>query len=143
MKCERVSSGLLAYMDGRAKPAERVEVEHHLASCAACRERLAEFRGIWGVLDEVPAIEPSFGFDARVRERVATEPRPRPRFAFFLEPRLAFAAALLIAMTVWVAKMPMSNPGTPLAPVASQQEDFNAIKDLGVLENFDVLTKFD
>jgi anti-sigma factor RsiW len=144
MKCEDVSKGLMAYMDRRANPAERNEVEEHLAGCAACRTRATEFREVWNVLNEVPAVEPSFGFDARVRQLVAAEPRRRRWFGFFvLEPRLAFAAVLLIALTVWVARMPTSNPGTTSAVAASQQEDFNAIKDLGVLENFDVLTKFD
>ena len=144
MKCEDAGNKLMAYMDRRANPAERNEVDEHLAGCAACRTRLAEFREIWNVLDEVPAVEPSFGFDARVRQRVAAQPQPRRWFAWLgLEPRFAFAALLLIALTVWVAKIPKSNPGTTATAVANQQEDFNAIKDLGVLENFDVLTKFD
>jgi anti-sigma factor RsiW len=144
MKCEDIGMELMAYIDGSVKPAERVRVEEHLAGCVACRTRVSEYRGVWDILDQMPAIEPSFGFDARVRERVAAEPRRRPWFGFLREPRLAFAAVLLVAMTVWVARMPNRSPG-PATPVAvvSQQEDFNAIKDLGVLENLDVLTKFD
>jgi anti-sigma factor RsiW len=144
MKCEDVEMELMAYMDGRAKPADQIQVEEHLAGCATCRTRVAEFRGVWGVLDEMPGVEPSFGFDARVRARVAAEPRPRPWFGFFLEPRLAVAAVLLVAMTVWVARIPTNRSvSTPAVAVVSQQEDFNAIKDLGVLENLDVLTTFD
>jgi anti-sigma factor RsiW len=144
MKCEDVSNELMTYMDSRANPVERIKVEEHLADCAVCRTRVAEFRAIWNVMDEVPAVEPSFGFDARVRQRIAAEPRPRRWFGFLvLEPRLAFAAVLLIALTVWVAKMPTGNSVPPATVAPSQQEDFNAIKDLDVLENFDVLTKFD
>ena len=75
MKCEEVSKELIAYLDRRANSAERREVEEHLAGCAACRTRAEEFRRVWSVLDELPAIEPSFGFDARVRQRVAAEPQ--------------------------------------------------------------------
>ncbi len=143
--CEDISKGLIAYLDQRANPAERRDVEDHLVGCAACRTRAEEFRRVSSVLDEMPAIEPSLGFNARVRQRVAAEPR-RSWFGWF-EPqaRFAFSAALLIAMTVWIVKLPASNPVTP-SPIAvspSSDQDFDAIKDLGVLENYDVLTKFD
>lgn len=142
MKCEKVSQELIAYLDGRMDSAERRETEEHLAGCAACRGRAEEFRRVWSVMDEVPVIEPSFGFDARVRQRVAAEPR-RGWVAWFApQARLAFSAVLLIALTVWVAKRPPSNPGTP-STTASTEQDFNAIKDLGVLENYDVVTKMD
>jgi anti-sigma factor RsiW len=142
MKCERVSQELIAYLDGRMGSAERRETEEHLRGCPACRGRAEELRRIWSAMDEVPVIEPSFGFDARVRQRVAAEPR-RGWFAWFApQARLAFSAVLLIALTVWVAKRPASNPGT-LRTAATTEQDFNAIKDLGVLENYDVVTKMD
>ncbi|MGA3293726.1 MAG: zf-HC2 domain-containing protein [Candidatus Acidiferrales bacterium] len=143
MKCEDVSKGLIAYLDGRVADAERSRVEKHLAGCATCRTRAEEFRKVWTMLDEVPAVEPSFGFDARVRQRVAAEPRLRWYGWFVPAPRIAFAAALLIALMVWVARIPLTNPGAPPTVAAIQQEDFNAIKDLGVLENYDVVTKMD
>jgi anti-sigma factor RsiW len=145
MKCEEISNELIAYLDHRLDSAERREVEDHLANCAACRARADEFRQVWKVMDEVPAIEPSLGFDARIRQRVAAEPR-RTWFHWVVpQPRLALAAVLLIALTVWVAKLPPGNSGSPamLGSAASSEQDFNAIKDLGVLENYDVVTKMD
>ncbi len=144
MKCEDIGKGLIAYLDRRASSADRRVIEEHLAGCAACRKRAEEYRKVWMALDEVPAIEPSFAFDARVRQRVAAEPQ-RHWFGWFVpQARLAFSAALLLALTVWLAKLPPSNPVMPGATAQAQEEqDFNAIKDLGVLENYDVLTKFD
>jgi len=145
MKCEDVSNNLIAYLDMRMDSVERREVEDHLANCAACRTRAEEFRGISNLLGEMPAIEPSMGFDARIRQRVAAEPR-RTWFQWLIpQPRLALAAVLLIALTIWVEKLPPSNTGTlgPNTTTASSDQDFDAIKDLGVLENYDVLTKFD
>ena len=143
MKCEKVAQELTAYLDGRMDPTERRETEEHLAGCAACRERAEELHRVWSVLEEVPVIEPSFGFDARVRQRVAAEAE-RSWFAWFApQTRLAFSAILLIALTVWIAKRPPSNLGTPRTTGASTEQDFNAIKDLGVLENYDIVTKMD
>jgi len=145
MKCEEISKELVAYLDRRANSAERRAVEEHLASCGACRARAEDFRKLWGVLDEMPVIEPSLGFDARVRARASAEPRLRWFGWLVPQPRLAFSMALLLALSAWMARLPR-NPapnGTAAQAEQASQEDFNAIKDLPVLENYDVLTKFD
>jgi anti-sigma factor RsiW len=143
MKCEEVSKELIGYLDRRANSAERKQVEEHLIDCAACRTRAEGFRNVWTVLEEVPAIEPSFGFDARVRQRVAAEPRPEWFRWLVPQPRLAFAMALLFALSVWIAKFPTHNMNATSATVANESEQFQAIKDLPVLDNYEVLTKFD
>jgi anti-sigma factor RsiW len=146
--CEDISSVLIAYIDQKASSAERSDVEEHLAGCAACRTRVEEFGRVGSVLDELPAVEPSFGFDARVRQRVAAEPRPS-RFGWFApQARFAFSAALLVALAVWVVRLPSSRPvATPPAPMtastAPADQDFDAVKDLGVLEDYDLVTNMD
>jgi anti-sigma factor RsiW len=142
MKCEDVSNQLIAYLDRRANSAERLEVEEHLAGCAACRTRAEEFRKLWTVLDEVPLVEPSAAFDAKVRQRIASEPQ-RSWFARLVpQPRLAFSVALLLALSVWLAGRPQDRPAS-FANAPSEEEQFQMIDHLGVLENFDVLTKSD
>jgi anti-sigma factor RsiW len=138
MKCEDVSKNLIAYLDRRTNSADRGEIEAHLSSCPACWTRAEEFRRLWVVMDAVPGIEPSFAFDAKVRERIAAEPRLRWFGWLVPQPRIAFSMALLAALSIWMAKMPPSDLGS-----AGKGQDFEAIKDLGVLENYDVLTKFD
>lgn len=144
MKCEDVSKELIAYLDRRANSAERMEVEDHLAGCAGCRKRAEEFRKVWNVLDEMPIEEPSLGFDARIRQRIADEPRPSWFRWFVPQPRLALSMALLVALCVWVSRLPRdySTTATMPAPVTEQQQ-YQVIENLGVLENYDVLSKFD
>jgi anti-sigma factor RsiW len=142
-KCEDVSKQLIAYLDRRANSADRHEVEEHLASCSACHARAEEFQKLWGALDALPAVEPSLGFDARLRSRIAEEPRTRWFGWLALQPRLAFAMAMLLALSVWMGNMPRANSGSESVTAATEQQDFEAIKDLGVLENYDVLSKFD
>lgn len=138
-KCEEVSKQLIAYLDRRANSADRHEVEEHLAACSTCHQRAEDFRKLWGVLDEVPLVEPSLGFDARIRARIAEEPRRGWLGWLVPQPRLAFAMTLLLALSVWMAYLPREGN----AVGTEQQQDFEAIKDLGVLENYDVLSKFD
>ncbi len=141
MKCEEVSKELIAYLDRRANSAERLEVEEHLLGCESCRMRAAEFRKLWSVLDEVPVEEPSFGFDARLRQRIAAEGK-RGWFHWIVpQPRLAFSMALLVALSVWLARLPQKNNAVANAP--TEDEQFQMIEHLGVLENYDLLSKSD
>jgi anti-sigma factor RsiW len=139
MSCNRIESRILPYVDGRLKVSEQREVEAHIAACPACRVRVNEFRAVAGLLDELPQIEPSGAFDARVRARVAAEPARRNWWAWFApSPRVVFAATMLLLATVWIGSRPtvVSTPG----PVADEQQVTN---DLPVLENFDVLANFE
>ena len=140
MNCERYETQLLAYLDGRATEAQRHEVDLHLLACAACRTRVEEYGRLWNVLDEAPAVEPSLHFDARLRQRIAAEPR-RTWLSWLPAPRFAFAAAALLVLSVWISSMPS-------APVVDQaaartEEEFQMIKDLPVLEDYDVLANFE
>jgi anti-sigma factor RsiW len=145
MKCEDAANELIAYAGGRNDSPRRRELEKHVAGCATCRTQMEQFSALSSVLDELPAVEPSFTFDARVRQRVAAEPELGWFGRLVPQPRLALSGAMLVLLAVWVVKMQPYKMGAtvPVTQTAVQAEDFNAIKDLGVLENYDVLTKFD
>jgi len=136
MSCNRMESRILPYVDGRLKAGEMKEMEAHLETCAACEMRVNEFRALSSLLDELPQIEPSGAFDARVRARVAAEPVKQSWWSVFApSPRVAFAASMLLLATVWFG----SRPNEPLAPEPEAQ----VVSDLPVLENFDVVSSFD
>ncbi len=132
MSCARMESKILAYVDGRLKESERLEMEKHLGDCAACRVRANEFRSVNALLDELPVIAPSPAFDVRVRARVAAEPVKQSWWAWFApSPRVAFAASMLLLATVWLGSRPSEHPAT-------------AEQDLPVVENadYDVISNF-
>ena len=132
MSCGRMENRILPYVDGRLKEGERLEMEKHLAACAACQLRVNEFRAVTGLLDELPVIAPSEAFDLRVHARVAAEPARQSWWAWFTpSPRVAFAASLLLLATVWI--------GTQSGPTQPQI----AQDDIPVLENYDVLSNFE
>jgi anti-sigma factor RsiW len=136
MSCSRMEKQMMPYVDGRLKASEQREVEAHLATCAACRVRVNEFRAVSGLLDELPQIEPSGAFDARVRARVAAEPVKRGWWEVFApSPRAAFAASMLLLATVWIGSRTQDNPLT-----ADDIENIN--QNMSVLENYDVISDF-
>ena len=140
MTCERMETELIAYLDGRVDAAQRREVEEHLALCADCGARAAAFQRVSSVLDEYPAADPSPYFDARLRSRLAAEPRPSWWSPWIPQPRLALATAALFTLGLWVAAFP---PDTPPPTAAQTEEEFRMIRDMHVLENYDVLADFD
>ena len=143
MSCERMESKILSYVDGRLKESERPDVEKHLEACAPCRVRVAEFRAVSGLLDELPVIEPSPAFDARVHARVSAEPVKESWWAWMrLSPRVAFAASMLLLATVWLGFY--SHPAAPQLPWNDSKEaDAQMMQDLPVLEDHDVLQNFE
>jgi hypothetical protein len=140
MSCDRVEKRILPYVDGRLKASEMREVEAHLKTCAACLLRVNEFRALSGLLDELPRIEPSGAFDARVWARVAAEPVNQAWWVGFAPSlRVVFAAAILLIATVWVG----SRPGDSGIGPNAEPDQLAVVSDLPVLENFDVLSNFD
>jgi negative regulator of sigma E activity len=151
-QCAAMESKLVEYLEGRARPAERHAVEEHLSGCASCCARAEEFRALWTVLDDLPAISPSPAFDASLRARIAAEPARRGFWDWLPSPRLAFAVTALLAMSVWLSSVPRVTTHPSVVSNAieeiqskkiSAEADFGLIRDLPVLENFDVVSKFD
>ena len=142
-RCAGMEDKLVEYLDGRAKPAERRAVEEHLAVCSGCCHRAEDFRALWGALDDLPVISPSAVFDASLRARIAAEPAHRGFWGWLPTPRLAFAVAALVAMSVWMASLPRGTTDQTEISRSLVEADFGMIRDLSVLENYDVLSKFD
>ena len=142
MSCERMESRVLGYIDGRLKESEKREVEKHLATCSPCRMRVEEFRAVSGLLDELPVIEPSREFDARVRALVAAEPVKQNWWAWLkVSPRVAFAATMLLLACVWFGyERPQTQPLPWKDPVVADEQ---MMKDLPVLEDHDLLSNFE
>jgi anti-sigma factor RsiW len=136
MICDKFPTEWLAYLDGRASVTERKRLENHCQDCAECQRRAVEYSQLWSVLEEAPVSEPSMGFNARIRARVAAEPRPHFWDGLLPTPRLAFALGLLMVLSAWFARVPLDTT------TAQSDQDFRMIRDLRVLENYDVLRDF-
>jgi anti-sigma factor RsiW len=136
MSCSRMENKILGYVDGRLKESERLEMEKHLATCAACRVRVNEFRAVNVLLDELPVIEPSAAFDTRMQARVAAEPVKQSWWVWFApSPRAVLAAAMLLLATVWI--------GSRRAESSLSAADIEKInQNMQVLENYDVISDF-
>ena len=55
--CREIKQALGVYVLGAIDPAERAQVDEHLATCADCREELASLAGLPAMLRKVPVVE--------------------------------------------------------------------------------------
>jgi len=55
--CSEIKQALGVYVLGAIDPAERAQVDEHLATCAECREELASLAGLPAMLRKVPVVE--------------------------------------------------------------------------------------
>jgi anti-sigma factor RsiW len=75
MLCQEIENRILDYQENQLSPAQREEVETHLAGCAGCRVFARQLQQIDEALSAsvmVPAL--SANFDRRLRERLLAAP---------------------------------------------------------------------
>jgi hypothetical protein len=123
------------------------QVRRHLERCAACRRAVARFGQADQWLRDLPAVEPSAGFDAAFWRQVAAleETRgPSWRRWPWLRWRPLLAAGLSAALLagVWFYGRP-EPPWTPEERFMAQNmellNDYELIRDLELLEDWEAI----
>ncbi len=93
---------LSAWLDDELPPAERAEVEAHLAACEECAALLADLEAVDDLARELPAEAPARYFETfpeRVRARVESTTRARSRAGGRL-PVWTWAAAAVLLLAI-------------------------------------------
>jgi len=96
VKCRAVKRMLSAYIDNELTSTQGERVEEHLQDCPSCRHALEMLRDTWDVLDVLPHPKPATHFYTRLKSRLLTEEKTKPRnwIETILIP--AFAAGVVI-----------------------------------------------
>jgi hypothetical protein len=124
--CREIRQALGVYVLGAIDPAERAQVDEHLATCADCREELASLAGLPAMLRKVPVVEaerlaatdseggltqvPSEALLTSLVTRTANVRRFRR-----WRTAVAVAAAAVVALAGGVAVTNALQPGPPVA----------------------------
>jgi hypothetical protein len=130
------SERLSALLDDALSPAERTEVEAHLAVCPQCRAQLAAFEAVDDAAGGLPLEVPPGYFDdfaSRVRQRIEASAAAVPAQRSRRLPTWAFAAAAALLLAVitpltlherssrgGVASAPSAAPPAVAPPAAAQ-----------------------
>ena len=95
MTCSEVRELLSALVDEAVSVAERRAIEAHLATCAECRQELAELRETVSLLKRLPPVHAPAGFVDRVVETAYRPSWPKVINASrsFAPPRISRLAA--------------------------------------------------
>jgi anti-sigma factor RsiW len=107
MLCRRIQKRLAAYQDGEVGGKEGERIAAHLEGCPACRRAYAELEQAWQLLEKIPEIQPSPGFEGRLFGRIDAAPVPSAWWRFpwvdwvyRVCPAPAMAAVVLLAGAV-------------------------------------------
>ncbi len=86
------------WLDDDIGEADRVEVDAHLSTCAACRREVESYRALFAELDRIPSPEPPVGFDVRVLDAVL--PKKVSEIAAVLRLMSGAYAAMAVMVSV-------------------------------------------
>jgi anti-sigma factor RsiW len=107
MSCHHIQKRLSAYQDGEIAGKERERIATHLEACPACRSAYAKLGQAWQMLEKIPEIETSAGFERRLSARINAVPEPRSWWRFpwaswvgRMNPAPAMAAVILFVGVV-------------------------------------------
>ncbi|MGI5837504.1 MAG: zf-HC2 domain-containing protein [Chloroflexota bacterium] len=118
---------LSAYLDDALDEFERSQVEEHLAFCAACRERLADYRWIGNSIQAIALRPVPSTLDDRVADLISRQTNnPTRRHPLSLPSfRPAIATALLVALlsAVILFGLPARDAGGPMVAAAYLYEE--------------------
>lgn len=111
MKRCSYSDKIEAYHDGELDAPGRLEVERHLAECAACAEELSELRGLSEAFAAVPDVHLSQMGRHRLRGRIdQVMTGGLMRTAWMLS---GLAASVLVVGSLWLARAEQSPQAAP------------------------------
>jgi anti-sigma factor RsiW len=132
MECpQKASDGaelIVAYAAGTLDSGDEAAFEHHLESCANCREMAAAQRAVWSALDALPPLPVSSNFDARLYQRIAEEQQSGWwqrgwlqrlfRDGWTWRPAMPVAAACAVLVVAFLVK----NSGSSTTPQQAQPQ---------------------
>ena len=114
MKCGKLETLWLPYLDGKLSSQELALVEAHLAGCSACVEQLEGIRQVSQSLESWQAPEPSPWFDARLQRKIDADVAPRGLFGWLAAPLPSFQVSL--ALLLLLAALLISSGGIRQSP---------------------------
>lgn len=109
-------------------PAEQVQLEKHLASCAACRQEFTALRGLASELRVLPAPVPAFGLAQRTSARVKAEMAARAeRRRQNLVLTMVTIFAWIDTLVIWAVARMFSDNLARLLHLSSTQLTFSFV----------------
>jgi anti-sigma factor RsiW len=152
---DRFALALMPYLRGELGEAERASLEAHLASCAACRDTLAAFRGVLSALRSGAYGPPELDWRRYRAELFAKRETRGSRVSWWTMPRLVPIVAAAIASLALVITLHGGLGGktadddmpifeqTALGSRLDLLNDYGAIENLDLLENLDLVQELD
>ena len=129
MECRKAEELLHLWIDGELDEDDRAALTAHLAGCGACARKLAEYRRLGTLLDQIDAqTKVPAGLHGRIMDAVRREAAPRKSGAHSWTRWAASAAAILLlggsVGVLWRAGIwpgPMGKSAAPRYEMAAEE----------------------
>jgi HEAT repeats/Putative zinc-finger len=123
MECRELTAYGVGRMTGEETPAERAELDRHLADCAACRTEFGSLEETWLALGADPDARVTPEFRSRTIELLEDEVARRRIRAFRPRSRVVRVLAQAAALLVAVAAGFFAAKAVPNAPAAARRSE--------------------
>ena len=144
---------LAAYATGAVSASERTRIEEHLATCAACRAELADYRAVLERLATPGPPMPDVAwprYRAELRQRLARRTSWRARWLRPIPIAVSAAVAAAAAFLI-VGLLPAARPAGDLAGMEYDAlagriemiDHYGVVEQLDLLEDLDVIRNLD
>ena len=119
--CRSTDDLLDSFLSGELPEQNRREVSRHVSECLRCSKELARRTALKQALRKAVSQEAvPLDLEQRIRGRIRAA-GPRRTVAWWSQPSLAFAAALLVLLGSWIA---LRRPQQPPSPEVASQEAY-------------------
>jgi anti-sigma factor RsiW len=119
MNCRQFKSNHVGFIDDLLSAVDMEEMRRHLMTCEACAALDTRIRRSLLVVRNIPQIEPSADFFARLTEALKEGPAPAPRQTPYVRVAGFAAATAALAAAVYFAMAAIPEPR--IAPAAAAQ----------------------
>ncbi len=137
MSCLEFERTGYLFLSGELTSAERAAYERHLHACAQCREALEEMKEIWGLMEQLPQVNPSVDMRTSILKEAKRKKVREPFFervfkwiARWTSPRglawgLSTAVVAVIVLIVFIHPFDqIQNGRRPMEEILAWDDDF-------------------
>lgn len=117
--CKDIQKLLKKEHDITDKASQSKEIQRHIKQCPACRKELEDLNKAWALLDALPEIKVSSGFESRFWARL----RSKQKTPFYKEFLPQLALRFTYVMALWAVVIGVSFLLTNKRPILEQYND--------------------
>lgn len=152
MKCQDIKKLIPEYIENDLQPKQNHIVAEHLLDCQVCRHEVETMKKTWGLLTQLPGLEPNPNYISRFWTELSLRQQPWHEKAletilgYLPQRRLAPAlatACLVLIMGLFAVKNYLYISKSEEALANLNQDDLEMVEFVDLAENYDIIEEIE